>query len=118
MNRAERIERVLRRMAAERIDTLIALSNAKHHLARINLAAHLMGYRALGESALVLRADDSNRSAEVELAQGADPQVLLRRLVEAGAQLERFELVRSSLHQIFLETVGANGVEPGVIGDE
>jgi Xaa-Pro aminopeptidase len=57
MNRAERIERVLRRMAAERIDTLIALSNAKHHLARINLAAHLMGYRALGESALVLRAD-------------------------------------------------------------
>ncbi|HEY1504973.1 MAG TPA: M24 family metallopeptidase [Stellaceae bacterium] len=61
MNRAERIERVLRRMAAERIDTLIALSNAKHHLARINLAAHLMGYRALGESALVLRADGTER---------------------------------------------------------
>ena len=61
MNRAERIERVLRRMAAERIDTLVALSNAKHHLARVNLAAHLMGYRALGESALVLRADGSER---------------------------------------------------------
>ncbi len=61
MNRAERIERVLRRMAAERIDTLIAFSNAKHHLARINLAAHLMGYRALGESALVLRADGSQQ---------------------------------------------------------
>jgi Xaa-Pro dipeptidase len=61
MNRTERIERVLRRMAAERIDTLIALSNAKHHLARINLAAHLMGYRALGESALVLRADGTER---------------------------------------------------------
>ncbi len=61
MNRAERIERVLRRMAAERVDTLIALSNAKHHLARINLAAHLMGYRALGESALVLRADGTER---------------------------------------------------------
>lgn len=61
MNRADRIERVLRRMAAERIDTLIAFSNAKHHLARINLAAHLMGYRALGESALVLRADGTER---------------------------------------------------------
>ena len=61
MNRAERIERVLRRMAAERIDTLVALSNAKHHLARTNLAAHLMGYRALGESALVLRADGTER---------------------------------------------------------
>ncbi len=61
MNRTDRIERVLRRMAAERIDTLVALSNAKHHLARINLAAHLMGYRALGESALVLRADGTER---------------------------------------------------------
>jgi hypothetical protein len=61
MNRAERIERVLRRMATERIDTLVALSNAKHHLARVNLAAHLMGYRALGESALVLRADGATR---------------------------------------------------------
>ena len=61
MNRAERIERVLRRMAAEKIDTLVALSNAKHHLARINLAAHLMGYRALGESALLLRADGTQR---------------------------------------------------------
>ena len=61
MNHAERIERVLRRMAAERIDTLIALSNAKHHLARINLATHLMGYRALGESALLLRADGTQR---------------------------------------------------------
>lgn len=61
MNRGERIERVLRRMATERIDTLVALSNAKHHLARINLAAHLMGYRALGESALVLRADGTER---------------------------------------------------------
>ena len=61
MNRTERIERVLRRMAAVRIDTLIAFSNAKHHLARTNLAAHLMGYRALGESALVLRGDGSQR---------------------------------------------------------
>jgi len=50
MNRTGRIERVLRRMAAARIDTLIALSNAKHHLARINLAAHLMGYRALARA--------------------------------------------------------------------
>ena len=61
MNWADRIGRVLRRMAAERVDTLIAFSNAKHHLARINLAAHLMGYRAISESALILRADGSER---------------------------------------------------------
>jgi len=61
MNRAERIERVLRRMTADRIDTVIAFSNAKHHLARINLGAHLMGYRSIGESALVLRGDGTQR---------------------------------------------------------
>ncbi len=72
----------------------------------------------LRDPALVLRADDSNRYVEVELAPGADAQVLLRRLIEAGAPLERFELVQPSLHQIFLETVGANGVENGVVGDE
>jgi Xaa-Pro aminopeptidase len=48
-------------MAADKIDTLVAFSNAKHHLARINLAAHLMGYRALAESAFVLRADGTQR---------------------------------------------------------
>jgi ABC-2 type transport system ATP-binding protein len=72
----------------------------------------------LRDRALVSRADDSNRSAEVELAADADPQQLLRRLIDAGARLERFELVRSSLHQIFLEAVGGNGVEASVVGDE
>ena len=65
---------------------------------------------------LVARANDSHRSAEVELAPGADPQNLLRRLIDAGAQVERFELVRPSLHQIFLDTVGATDVEPGMSG--
>jgi ABC-2 type transport system ATP-binding protein len=72
----------------------------------------------LQDRLLVSRADDSNRSAEVELAVDADPQQLLRRLIDAGARLERFELVRSSLHQIFLETVGGNGVDASVVGDE
>jgi len=72
----------------------------------------------LRDRTLVTRADDSNRSVEVELAPNADPQQLLARLMAAGARLERFELVRSSLHQIFLEAVGANGIETGVVGDE
>jgi ABC-2 type transport system ATP-binding protein len=70
----------------------------------------------LGDRTLIARADDFNRRAEVEMAPGADPQCLLRRLLDAGAQVERFELVRPSLHQIFLDTVGANGVEPGMTG--
>jgi ABC-2 type transport system ATP-binding protein len=42
--------------------------------------------------------------------------VLLRRLIESGARIERFELVQPSLHQIFIERVGASGIETGMSG--
>ena len=70
----------------------------------------------LGDRALVARADDSNRTLEIELADGADPQRLLKRLVESGAAIARFELVQPSLHRIFLDAVGAIGVEEGITG--
>jgi ABC-2 type transport system ATP-binding protein len=70
----------------------------------------------LNDKSLVNRVDDSNRYFEIELAKGADPQVLLHRLIEAGAQINRFEIVHPSLHQIFLEKVGASGVEAGMTG--
>jgi ABC-2 type transport system ATP-binding protein len=70
----------------------------------------------LNDRTLVTRLDDINRSFEIELAEGADAQVLLRRLVDAGARVERFELVRPSLHEIFLQKVGARNVEPGMSG--
>ena len=70
----------------------------------------------LHDPALVRKMDDNNRYYELELADAADPQVLLRRLVAAGASIERFELVQPSLHQIFLDRVGATGVEAGVTG--
>ena len=70
----------------------------------------------LADLALVTRADDSNRVYEIELAPGADAQILLRRIVETGAPVQRFELVQPSLHQIFLEKVGATGVEEGMSG--
>jgi ABC-2 type transport system ATP-binding protein len=70
----------------------------------------------LRDSRLVSRFDDNNRFFEIELAPGADAQLLLRRLVDAGANIERFELVLPSLHQIFIERVGAQGVETGMSG--
>lgn len=68
------------------------------------------------DSTLVQRVNDSNRIVEAELAASADPQQLLIRLISAGARIERFELVRPSLHRIFLEKVGASGVEVGLSG--
>jgi ABC-2 type transport system ATP-binding protein len=42
----------------------------------------------------------------VELPPGADPQELLRELVNSGARLSRFELMEPSLHKIFIDLVG------------
>lgn len=70
----------------------------------------------LDDRRLVSRVDDQNRFFEIELAPAADPQELLRRIVATGATVRRFELVSPSLHQIFLERVGASGVEEGMSG--
>ena len=70
----------------------------------------------LRDRTLVARCDDSNRMLEIELAPRASAQELLARLIAAGASIERFELVRPSLHRIFLDRVGATGVEEGMSG--
>jgi len=70
----------------------------------------------LSDTTLVTHVDDQNQFFELELAAGATPQRLLERLVAAGAPITRFELVQPSLHQIFLQTVGAEGVEEGMSG--
>jgi ABC-2 type transport system ATP-binding protein len=71
----------------------------------------------LNDRTLVDRVDDQNRFLEVELAATGDAQQLLRRIVETGAIVQRFERVQPSLHQIFLQRVGATGVEAGIGGD-
>ncbi len=70
----------------------------------------------LRDRTLVARCDDSNRMLEIELAPDASPQDLLTRLIGTGATIERFEIVRPSLHRIFLDRVGAAGVEEGMTG--
>jgi ABC-2 type transport system ATP-binding protein len=45
---------------------------------------------------------------EVKLADGATPQGLLAALVAAGAGVRRFEIVTPTLHQIFVDRVGAS----------
>lgn len=83
MDRAGRLERVLNRMEDDGIDTLVALSNAKHHMARPDLATHLSGYRSLGESAFVMFGDGRTNlvvtpavDAERAAAQGLDTDIL------------------------------------------
>ena len=70
----------------------------------------------LHDTTLVRKLDDNTNFMELELAPAADSQVLLHRLLEAGAKIDRFEMMQPSLHQIFLQRVGAQGIETGMSG--
>ncbi len=99
-----------------------AVTEVKEEHGQRNIALALEGDGAHGvaavlrDNSLVKRADDSNRFFEIEMAPGADPQALLRRIVESGASVQRFEMIQPSLHQIFLQKVGAQGIEEGMTG--
>jgi ABC-2 type transport system ATP-binding protein len=56
----------------------------------------------------VLKVNDFGRYVEIKMAEGTDPQAILR---EAAARLRvsRFEVVEPSLHDIFVEQVTAGG---------
>jgi ABC-2 type transport system ATP-binding protein len=98
------------------------VAEVKAAAGRRNIALSLAGGAQNGvtdvlrDTRLVSKFDDTNNYFEIELAPGADAQVLLRRLIESGASIERFELVQPSLHQIFLQRVGASGIESGMSG--
>jgi ABC-2 type transport system ATP-binding protein len=102
------------------LDGLVTDVKEEHGQRNVALALEGDGMRGvasiLRDTALVRRADDSNRFFEIEMAPGADPQVLLRRIIDSGASVQRFEMIQPSLHQIFLQKVGAQGVEEGMSG--
>jgi ABC-2 type transport system ATP-binding protein len=57
------------------------------------------------QDGLVQASRKVGETLEVTLVEGSDPQEFLRRLVEAGARIERFELIEPSLHDIFIAKV-------------
>ncbi|HUP90335.1 MAG TPA: ATP-binding cassette domain-containing protein [Longimicrobiales bacterium] len=60
------------------------------------------------QSPHVDRVRQNGQLLEVGLKDNADPQALLKQLVDAGVRLKRFESTEPSLEQIFLESVGAS----------
>jgi ABC-2 type transport system ATP-binding protein len=103
------------------LDGTVAGVKEEHGARNIALALDGNGMQGvasiLRDQSLVKRADDSNRFFEIEMAPGADPQVLLRRVIDSGASVQRFEMIQPSLHQIFLQKVGATGIEEGMTGN-
>ena len=102
------------------LDGTVASVKAENAGRTVALALDGSGGETLGaifrDRSLVERVDDQSRFFEIELAEGADAQTLLKRVLETGARIQRFERVQPSLHQIFLQRVGATGVEEGMTG--
>lgn len=63
------------------------------------------GDGVLEDSSLVANIRESGDDLEVLLAPGADAQTLLKRLVESGAVINKFERAEPSLHDIFIAKV-------------
>ncbi|HEX9730151.1 MAG TPA: ATP-binding cassette domain-containing protein [Gemmatimonadales bacterium] len=67
------------------------------------------------DRALVRHADDYGNYAEVEMADGVDPQQLLHGLLGAGARLTKFEVAEPTLHKIFIDKVGPEAAKAAVV---
>jgi len=61
----------------------------------------------LADTAMVAGQRERKGYLELELAAGIDPQELLTALLDGGARLRRFEVIEPTLHQIFVDRVGA-----------
>lgn len=64
------------------------------------------GDGVLQDRSLVAGTEEHADETQVRLAAGADPQALLRRLIDSGAFIEKFEKIEPSLNDIFIEQVG------------
>ena len=64
---------------------------------------------------LIAKVQDFGAYAEAELADGADPQEILKALVASGARITRFELAAPSLHQIFVDLVGPDAARAAAV---
>jgi ABC-2 type transport system ATP-binding protein len=67
------------------------------------------GEAVLEDKSLVANVERHSDEVEALLAQGADAQLLLKRLLEAGAKVGKFELVEPSLNDIFIAKVEEEG---------
>ena len=66
------------------------------------------GDSVLDDTTLVSKIEHRADETEALLASGADAQQLLRRLIESGAKVSKFEMIEPSLHQIFVAKVTEN----------
>jgi ABC-2 type transport system ATP-binding protein len=86
-----------------------SIREVKRSFGRNSVALRIEGGDGLLEDpTLVAKVERHADEVEALLAGGASAQELLRRLLEVGAIVSKFELVEPSLNDIFIEKVGAS----------
>jgi len=63
------------------------------------------GETVLQDKSLVAKLTAHADELEIELAENADAQILLKRLLESGAAITKFEQIEPSLNDIFIEKI-------------
>lgn len=69
------------------------------------------GEQVLSDRSLVASSTVHSDEVEIELARGADPQHLLKQLLDSGALITKFEQIEPSLNDIFIDQVGDRRVD-------
>jgi ABC-2 type transport system ATP-binding protein len=84
------------------------LREIKHSFGRNSVALRLEGdgQSVLDDRTLVTKVEQHSDEMEALLAEGADAQELLGRLMASGVRVTKFEMVEPSLNDIFIEKVG------------
>ena len=85
------------------------LRQVKESFGRNLIALRAVGGEAvLQDKTLIAKIVEHADEREIELAENADAQILLRRLIESGANISKFEQMEPSLNDIFIEKVKTN----------
>lgn len=88
-----------------------SLREVKESYGHDRVALRIAGGReVLNDTSLIAHFTEHADQIDVDLADGADAQQLLMKLIAAGAVISKFEKVEPSLNDIFIEQVGG-GVE-------
>ncbi len=86
-----------------------SLREIKSSFGRNSVALRFSGGNGiLNDQSLVSKVEHRSDESEVLLAPSANAQVLLRRLIDSGATIEKFEMIEPSLNDIFIAKVTEN----------
>jgi ABC-2 type transport system ATP-binding protein len=86
-----------------------SIREVKRGFSRNAVALRLVGGElVLADPLFISKVQRHSDGLEALLAEGVTPQSLLKELIAADATIERFEMIETSLHDIFLEKVTGN----------